>query len=412
MKYIKYIIILVSLVLVALTYYYFQNNSSFTQSFYVENSRIVNKSGEILNIKGLVYSPYYPSESGGDDLPNDDRYFDHLNRIENLGANSISVFPQKMPENFFTALKESNLNYVQIIDINLYDGSDNRDLLSNDYQEKAFNHIKEIIDYNYSFKTIDKLLYFVLGYEINPTFIQYTNNYHKDINSYKGKYIEIENKTASEVALAKLLDKSINYEVKKYSHRSLYSHNSFPAYNLLDQNSLLFPDFFDIVSINLYPSFFYNKNDYFKEIKEDSIKHVNNGFLDYLKTLDKKTNKPIVISELGLPSVNNANYINGVPAYGDNSEKAVSSLYLRSFNDIKEFLKEKNNSFAGLFYFEFLDEWWKNGEEENDANYHNPNDPEEWFGIYSVKKNNTKQVEIQEKEEIIKALKNIFKQYD
>ena len=411
MKYLKYILILVFLVLIALTFYLLKNNN-YRQSFFIENSNIVRSDGKILNVKGLVYSPYYPGETGGENIVNDERFFDHLKKIKDLGANSVSLFPQKISENFFIALEKNDLYYTQIIDINLYDGSDNRDLLSDNYQEKAFNHIKEVIDYNHSFSSINRLLYFVIGYEINPGFIQYTNNYHKDTSSFKGKYIEIVNRTASEVALAKLLDKSIDYEIKTYSHRSLYSHNSFPAYNLIDEKPLLFPDFFDIISINLYPSFFYDRNDYFKEVKENSIKDINSGFVNYLKSLDNKTNKPIIISELGLPSNNNVNYKNGVPPYGDNSEKAVSSLYLKSYNDIKEFLNNDNSSFSGIFYFEFNDEHWKNGEEENDTNIHNPNDPEEWFGVYSVIKNNLNGFEVQEKEEIVRVLKNIFKQYD
>ncbi len=65
-----------------------------------------------------------------------------------------------------------------------------------------------------------------------------------------------------------------------------------------------------------------------------------------------------------------------------------------------------------MFYFEFNDEHWKNGEEINDANYHNPNDAEEWFGVYRVIKNDLNQFVVQEKEEIVKAIKNIFNQYD
>jgi len=41
-----------------------------------------------------------------------------------------------------------------------------------------------------------------------------------------------------------------------------------------------------------------------------------------------------------------------------------------------------------MVFFELHDEWWKSGEDHTDSTRHEDNDPEEWFGIYEVNKDN------------------------
>lgn len=346
-------------------------------------------------LKGIVYSPYYPGETGGEILPDDGRYYDHLFKIQELGANTVSVFPEKMPSGFFDALESANLSYVPIININLYDGTDNSDLLGSAYQEKVLAHIKEIIDYNYSVGRPELLTYFVLGYEINPSYIIKTNSFHSKETSFSGKFITLENRLPSEIALAKLLDAAMSYELERYGKRHLYAHISFPAYGFLrssgnsyelDKNSF-FPDFFDIIAINLYPSYFYPNED---------------NFIAYLQALSKISDKAIVISEFGL-STAPGKRDKGVPSYEDGSEIAAAKLFNLASRQIMTIPEIK-----GLFFFEFMDEYWKNGEELNDSVIQNSDDPEEWFGLYSVSLENNVVI-LKAKPEINTAVKNIFK---
>ena len=346
-------------------------------------------------LKGIVYSPYYPGEIGGEILPDDGRYKDHLIKIQELGANTVSVFPEKMPSGFFDALEGTNLSYIPIININLYDGTDNSDLLGAAYQEKVLAHIKEIIDYNYSVGRPELLTYFVLGYEINPAYIINTNNLHSKETSFSGKFLSLENRLPAEIALAKLLDAAMSYELERYGKRHLYAHISFPAYGFLrsfgnsyefDKNSF-FPDFFDVIAINLYPSYFYPAED---------------NFIAYLESLSKLSTKPIIISEFGLstaPGVRD----DGVPTYEDGSDRAAAKLFNMAAKQVMAISEIK-----GLFFFEFMDEYWKNGGEVNDDDVQNPNDSEEWFGLYSVSLENDVFV-LKAKPEINAAIKNIFK---
>ena len=45
--------------------------------------------------------------------------------------------------------------------------------------------------------------------------------------------------------------------------------------------------------------------------------------------------------------------------------------------------------FSGLVFFELQDEWWKSAKDREGALRHDPDDPEQWFGIYEVGTNNT-----------------------
>lgn len=357
-------------------------------------------------LRGIVYSPFYPGETGGDILPDDGRYEKHMDMIKNLGADSVSIFAEKMPAGFFTALSNSGLSYVQIINIRLYDGTDNSDLLSEKYQAKVIEHIKEVIDHNYTVGNPDSLEYFVIGYEIEAPYIANTDRLHSKVTSFLGKTLALENRRPSEIALAKLLDATRTYEKEKYGRTHLYAHIAYPAYNILKpvgdsyivSDSAFFSDFFDIFAINLYPSYFYDKNDAYKT---DNELPLETSFSRYLNVLDKEVDKPIVISELGLSTTPGSR--SGMPIYGSGTDHDAAKLFRRAYRDISRLSGVK-----GLFFFEFMDEYWKNGEEKDDSLIHNPDDQEEWFGLYSVADNGLGQVTLDEKTEMIQAIIGIF----
>lgn len=414
-------VLIVVMAMVILFYFFFNfEKEDFKETrFIVKNNQIFDVlKNSPFKIKGIVYSPYYPGETGGENLPNDDRYFSHLKKMKNMGVNSISLFPQKMPTNFFKALDDEDLFYAQIININLYDGTDSSDLLNSNYQSKVSEYIKEIIDYNYQEGRPERLLYFALGYEINPGYLYLTNTLNRQIINYQGKFLNISNRYPVEIALAKLLDMAKDYEQEKYGRTSLYAHISFPAYSILDKevsvhnlktSSSSTPfDFFDIFAINIYPSYFYNSSDNL-EFDEN-----NSSFSGYVQNLLEKIDKPLIITELGLSSAGEIKYPS-VPAYKDNSQEAVADLYMRANKDILEASAKalKNSAgrdnFSGFFFFEFMDEYWKNGEEENDSLQQNPNDPEEWYGIFSIKDGGSGFYKIEPKQVILEAVLNIFK---
>lgn len=400
MKLKRLFLIGIFIAVIVLVYWLFSRNGpdrEFSRGrFFVEGGALM-MSDELgsnipeFKIKGIVYSPYYPGETGGEDLPNDGRYEDHLKKAKSVGANTLSLFPQKMPAEFFQTLEREDLFYAQIINLTLYDGTDNSDLLNEEYQQKTKEHLFSIIDHNYSVGSPERLIYFALGYELNPGIILNTNHLHPNETSFSGRFIKLENRQPAEIALAKLLDSAMIYEAQTYNRLSLYTHISFSAYEAVNFKA----DFFDILAFNIYPSYYYAPRSQF-----------NSGFPDYLSKNLSLASKPFIITELGLPSVLESGVINGVPPYGNNSEEDVANFYHRVTSDIALV-----QGLSGLFVFEFMDEHWKNGEEENDAFSHNPEDQEEWFGLYRVEEDEAGRLYLAPKELIIEAVRELLNSF-
>lgn len=63
-------------------------------------------------------------------------------------------------------------------------------------------------------------------------------------------------------------------------------------------------------------------------------------------------------------------------------------VYSEVWNDIKT--AKMSYVINGIAWFEFMDEWWKPSDpnvipSESDPTTHEDNDPEEWFGIFSIR---------------------------
>ncbi|OIO32735.1 MAG: hypothetical protein AUJ70_04915 [Candidatus Omnitrophica bacterium CG1_02_40_15] len=101
------------------------------------------------------------------------------------------------------------------------------------------------------------------------------------------------------------------------------------------------------------------------------------GYDNYINWLKKKhaQNKPLIISEFGysVSPLGPGNY-----GYGGNTADAQKEGII---NDIKQII---GAGATGFCVFEWIDEWWKNFDYESDANKHDSNDPEEWFGILGI----------------------------
>ncbi|KPK42450.1 MAG: hypothetical protein AMJ78_02600 [Omnitrophica WOR_2 bacterium SM23_29] len=89
--------------------------------------------------------------------------------------------------------------------------------------------------------------------------------------------------------------------------------------------------------------------------------------------------KPLVITEFGY-SVSKKGY--GPYGYGGNTLETQKEGTLE---DLKHIIA---GGATGACIFEWIDEWWKNLEYENDASFHD-DEPEEWFGILSIKNENS-----------------------
>ena len=83
---------------------------------------------------------------------------------------------------------------------------------------------------------------------------------HPEVREYRGKHLTVTNRTPTEVALAKLIDAAIDYELTRYGQRHLYCHTSWTHVGPLADRpdievkraSTLVPDMGDLWCMNVY----------------------------------------------------------------------------------------------------------------------------------------------------------------
>ena len=335
--------------------------------------------------RGMGYSPYLPGETPVLRTPpgDDDRYPTHLALIKDLGANYLHVFPRFMPPKFFTALDTTDLVYSQDIWVWAYE----EDFLAPAFQEKTLNDIKDVIDHTYKVGRPDRLVLFSIGDELQPKCITSTDARHPDVHDYRGKHLVVTGRTPTEVAVAKLVDEAMDYELTRYGRRHLYCHTSFthvgPIANRPDlevsQESVLVPDMGDLVCLNLYT--------YANGVRTSPPGSITGTtYQGYLEQLATEMHKPILVTQVGL-STSPIAPKPWIPGFGGNKVEDVPKTFESVWKDIRT--ARGREIFCGLVFFELQDEWWKTAKSPEGSTRHDPDDPEQWFGLYETGTNHT-----------------------
>ncbi len=333
-----------------------------------------------LFFKGLGYSPFLPSETPlyGAAPGDDGRYKEHLRLLKDLGLTYVHVFPRDMPAGFFTELDKTDLLYGQDIWLFAYA----RDFLDPAYERDMLVNIKAAIDHTYKVGRPDRLVLFSIGDEWQPESIARTDANHPEVHELHGKHILALNRTPSEIAVARLIDAAMDYELTTYGRRHLYCHTSYthvgPLADRYDLEvpflSALTPDLGDLVCLNVYP--------YARGVVSSAPGSVTGTpYQGYLEELAAESHKPIFITQVGL-STSPIEPKPWAPGFGGHKVEDVPATLRSVWKDVRT--AKGNEKFCGLSFFEFQDEWWKNGQTPDDADHHEPWDPEEWFGIYEV----------------------------
>lgn len=315
----------------------------------------------------------------GDAPGNDDRYAMHMAMIRDLGANYLHVFPRLMPANFFAALEKTDMVYGQDVWIWPYEA----DFLDPQFQATTLKDIKEVIDHTYKYGLADRLVLFSIGDELQAASVISTDARHPDVHEYRGKHLTVTGRTPTEVAMAKLVDAAMDYELTRYGRRHLYCHTSWthigpvadrPDLEVGPKNVLL-PDMGDLICLNVYT--------YANGVRTSPKGSVTgSAYQGYLEQLAREMKKPIFVTQVGL-STSPIEPKAWVPGFGGHKIEDVPEIFRSIWNDLQT--ARGREKFCGLAFFEFQDEWWKSGEDPTDFNQHEPEDPEEWFGIYEVR---------------------------
>lgn len=349
--------------------------------FVVRGSSIIDQTtGEARLLRGIGYSPYMPGETPlyGASPGDDERYQDHFARLRELGVDYLHVFPLKMPAGFFADLDQTELVYGQDIWVHPYEP----DFLDEGFLARTLEQIKAVIDHTHAVGRPDRLVLFSIGDELSAQSVTATDTRHPQVSDYQGKHLTVTGRTATEVALARLIDAAIDYELDRYGQRHLYCHTSWthigPVADRPDlevpQPSTLMPDMGDLICLNIYS--------YARGVTTSPPGSVTGTpYQGYLEALATMTTKPILITQVGL-STSPITPKPWVPGWGAHQVEDVPAALRAVWRDMRT--AEGKEKLAGMVFFELHDEWWKSGETPDDSERHDANDPEEWFGLYEI----------------------------
>lgn len=331
-------------------------------------------------LRGIGYSPYLPGETPLFAAPpgDDARYVEHFARLRELGVNYLHVFPLLMPKGFFAELDKSDLVYGQ--DIWVMGGAE--DFLDPAFQKATVEQIKAVIDHTYAVGRPERLVLFSVGDELLPDAILRTDTRHPEVRDFTGRHVRVSGRTPTEVALARLIDAAIDYELARYGQRHLYCHTSWTHVGpLADRPDLevppehaLVPDMGDLWCMNIYT--------YARGVKTSPPgSATRSAYQGYLEELAASVSKPVIVTQVGL-STSPIEPKAWVPGFGGHKIEDVPATLRAVWQDVRT--AKGREKFAGLVFFELQDEWWKSGEDAADPARHAPEDPEEWFGVYAV----------------------------
>lgn len=356
------------------------------QRFVVRGSSVVDQTtGKPVFFRGIGYSPFLPGDKtplSGANPGNDGRYRDHFARIRELGVNYLHLFPLHMPAGFFAELDKTDLLYGQDIWVHCCE----EDFLTEEFQQRTLAQIKDVIDHTYAVGRPDRLVLFSVGDELEAAAVARTDSRHPEVREYRGKHVVVTNRTPTEVALSRLIDGAIDYELTRYGRRHLYSHTSWthigPVADRPDleveKKSVLVPDMGDLVCLNIYT--------YARGVVTSPPGSVTKTtYQGYLEDLARMTAKPVFITQVGLSTSPIAPKA-WVPGFGGHRIEDVPAVFRSIWRDVRT--AAGREKFCGLVFFELHDEWWKSGEHAEDLTHHEENDPEEWFGLYELGENN------------------------
>ena len=352
--------------------------------------------------RGMGYSPYRIGENPlkGAAPKDDGRFSQDLSMMKDMGVNYLHVFPRAMPTGFFQALDREDLVYGQ--DIWLFPYIE--DFLNPEYQEIQWKVIKEVIDHTYAVGRPDRLVLFSIGDELQAASVTSTNKMHPDVTEFHGKHVVVTGRNASEVAMAKLMDRAMSYELETYGKRHLYCHTSWTHIGPITDrpdlevqaNDAILPDLGYLACLNIYT--------YANAVRSSGPgRSTGTSYQGYLEQLAwELQSKPIFITQVGL-STSPIAPKNWVPGFGGHSEEEVAKTFRQIWQDLQK--AQGRERFCGLAFCEWQDEWWKSGEDPRDAFRHEKEDPEEWFGLFELGPKN----QLIPKGNIPKTVQAIFK---
>lgn len=364
---------------------------------------------EDFEIRGVDMGSGIPGEWSTDFAIDKETYLRWFRQIKELGANTLRIYTVQS-DDFYDAFYEYNhdnpdpLYLIQGVWVNDYAMNSKRDAYDSRILGTFEEDCKSAVDVIHGSKKLSQgdmessgngtytkdiskwVIGYILGVEWEDVTVAYTDEKYKDnekYNSYSGEYMySSEDATPFEALLARVGDRIISYESKRYKQQRLIAFSNWPTTDpfdypdeiaeyyqkcaKVDVEQILTTDKFisgQFASYHVYP-YYPDYLSYVDDYKDIGIKNINkfktedgktNTYKAYLSMLTDHHTMPVVISEFGVSTGRGMAQRdrNTGRNQGHMSEKDQGEALIECYEDITD------TGCAGGCVFSWQDEWFK-----------------------------------------------------
>lgn len=364
---------------------------------------------ERFEIKGVNMGSGIPSEWSTDFAIDKETYLRWFKQIQEMGANTLRIYTVQN-DTFYNAFYEYNkdndnpLWLIHGVWVNDYIQNSHRDAYDKDFYDTFLDDCKTVVDVLHGNKKISLgrmasagsgtynkdiskwVIGYILGVEWEDVTVVYTDEKYENngkYNSYSGKYMYTsEDATPFEAMLARVGDKVIEYESKRYKQQRLIAFSNWPTTDPFDYPEKVASYFMkcanvdvqhikttenylsgQFASYHVYP-YYPDYLNYADDLSAFGITDLSdfiteNGELNtykaYLSLLTAHHTMPVIISEFGVSTGRGMAQkdFNTGRNQGNMSESEQGQALIDCYNDIK------STGCAGCCVFAWQDEWFK-----------------------------------------------------
>lgn len=360
-------------------------------------------------VRGVNMGPGIPGEWATDFKVDKATYMRWFKLMQEMGANTLRIYTVQN-DTFYNAFYEYNLNnpeplwLIHGVWVNDYIQFSHRDAYSKDFYDTFLSNSRDMIDVVHGNKKIALgrmasagsgsytkdispwVIGYILGVEWEDVTVAYTNDKYSEnekYNNYHGEYMYTsEAATPFEAMLARVGDKTIEYETDRYKQQKIVAFSNWPTTDPFDYPQKIAEFFMKCAKVNVenikctekflsgqfvsyhvypyYPDYLDYENDLsifgFTELSKYITSDGRlNTYKAYLSLLTKHHTMPVVISEFGVSTGRGMAQkdTNTQRNQGHMSEKDQGQAIIDCYYDIMD------TGCAGCCVFTWQDEWFK-----------------------------------------------------
>ena len=363
---------------------------------------------EPFEIRGVNMGSGEPGEWATDFDIDKETYLRWFRYIQEMGANTIRIYTVQSDEfyNAFYEYNKDNENPLWMIHgvwVNDYVQNSHRDAYDRDFYETFLKDCKTVVDVIHGKKKIGLgrmasagsgtyrhdispwVIGYILGVEWEDVTVVYTDETYNDVEgyeSYAGNYMYVDKGSPFETMLARVGDKVIEYETKRYKQQRLVAFSNWPttdpfrypedvsdyfmkcAYvdveHIKTTDEFLAGQFASYHVYPYYPDYLSYVDDWSQLGLTDSSAFLTktgelNTYRAYLTMLTSHHSMPVVISEFGVSTGRGMAQkdLHTGRNQGNMSESAQGQALAECYEDIM------TAGCAGSCVFSWQDEWFK-----------------------------------------------------